>query len=990
MNTYKRNFFDEAHNILRQQGYRNYIINLLPNGKWSGNEYIVKNPTRHDNKPGSFTINSNSGKWADFATDNKGNDLIGLTAYILGISSVEACHHIGVPKLEKQTLKTTINAHTEAKNTDTNISITDIEKLTDEDIERLEQTAIAEFDRNKPAEEKGEPSRGVPKLTEKNLGRRVKDRFKGGKLSFYHYYSSKGVVMGCVVRCDKNLAGDKHKSFAMYSYDHIKKQWQSSWSIEGKPLYNLPEIVVRPDAPVLIVEGEKTAEAASILFPDYVVTTSCNGAASPKKTNWSYLSGRDVIISPDNDAGGAKYARVVNDILLSHSVNSIKGLDVKKLGRFKIIDNMLHSRGGVVPDKYDLADCLDDGWTSQLIKEHQEHQDFTPFFEVIKDVQAIRELAQAGEEVFFINGANYKLNPKTSNLWWEKVKEDKRSSEIVKTWISLSGYIKPLYCMKDADGDHGLLVEVATRRDEKVECFFTRDEIATEKDTVKLLLKKGLAIPHLKNDYTYALNFYLNNFEPKKQAIGVNKAGWQNEKAYILPFIDDKRNTYRVESEGNKDEYILQQKGVISRELQKKGTLEEWQRTVGEVSRNNHLHCFAIMAALTAPILKLMNEEGGFFHFVGASSLGKSSILQLAMSVWGNTEMGTFRATDNNLEGICKEANDGAIFLDEMGECEADALSRIVYMVANGATKGRADKTGNARAITHFKVLALSSGEKGIEEKLAEKKLHAKAGQLLRMGELDADRGAGLATFDRLNINPDTGERFTDGAVQAEYLKHHARENCGVVIDAFMTELVKELDRYIVAIGRFREAWTKQLNRTKRQPEIDRMIKRLSIIYAGGMVASNIGILPYKDYEIQECLNSIFKNWLNRRGGDASHEYNVIIKNLYNLCIAQQHARFTNSHPSEEERPNLVKDHAGFYKKECGELTEFWIRPRAFDSDVLKGSDKKVFLRLLVKGEYLLQGNDKKNVKVERPKNEPPQRFYVVPFKALIDTQKKN
>ena len=1002
-NNYKRDFFAEAHTLLKQQGYKNYITKLLPSGKWVGNEYEIKNPTRSDNKPGSFRINGVTGKWSDFATNDSGNDPISLTAYIKGISQVEACHYIGVPRLEKNTAKTSVKAHIVANTNNKNNPTVEDAELTDEAILESEQEAIANIDTNKPTEEEiAELGLNVPELTENNLSRRTKDRFKNGKLSFYHYYSSKNVPVGCVVRCDKDVAGDKYKSFAMHSYDYIKKQWQASWSVEGKPLYNLPEIVARPDATVLIVEGEKTAEAAKQLFPDYVVTTSCSGAGSPRKTNWSHLSGRDVIISPDNDAGGAKYARVVNEILLAHSVNSIQGLDVKKLGRFKIENSQPKARGERVPDKYDLADCLADGWTSELIKKYQEHEDFAPFFEVIKDVQAVRELKQEGEEILHIKGVNYKLNSKTSNLWWEKVKEDKRSGEIIKTWLSLCGYIKPLYCMEDIEGDHGLLVEIVTRRDKKVECFFSRDEIATEKDTIKLLLKKGLSIPHLKTDYTYALNFYLNNFEPQDRAIGISKAGWQHEKAYILPFVEEPRNTYKVPIKDKSAEYILQQKGVISRELQKKGSLEEWQRTVGAVTRGNHLHCFAIMAALTAPILKLMNEEGGFFHFIGASSIGKSSILQVAMSVWGNTEMGTFRATDNNLEGICKEANDGAIFLDEMGECEADALSRIVYMVANGVTKGRADKSGNARAITHFKVLALSSGEKGIEEKLAEKKLYAKAGQLLRMGELDADRGKGLAIFDVLNINPDTNEQFKSGAEQAEYLKAHARENCGVVIDAFFTELVKELDRYITAIGKFKEYWTKKLNRTTRQPEIDRMIKRLSTVYATGMVASTVGILPYKDHEIEGCLNSIFENWLNRRGGDASYEYNVIIKNLYNLCIGNQHSRFQDA-DGRKNASTFIKDKAGFFKEDeevesstvnsFGEkevtykytLREFWIRPKDFDVYVLKGSDRKTFLPLLVKNGYLLKDSNGKYSVKRQPKNEPPQRFYVIPFEALLD-----
>ena len=158
--------------------------------------------------------------------------------------------------------------------------------------------------------------------------------------------------------------------------------------------------------------------------------------------------------------------------------------------------------------------------------------------------------------------------------------------------------------------------------------------------------------------------------------------GWQgNNTAYTLPFVDEPRNCYNTKQAGeNPPEYILQQKSATSRILKKKGTLEEWKRTVGEVCRSNHLHTFAILTSLTAPALKLLNEEGGFFHYVGSTSIGKSTILNIAKSVWGFKDLGSFRSTDNSLESICKNSNDGAMFLDEMGQVDADALFNIVYM----------------------------------------------------------------------------------------------------------------------------------------------------------------------------------------------------------------------------------------------------------------------------------------------------------------------
>ena len=199
MNTYERDFFAEAHTLLKQQGYKNYITKLLPSGKWQGNEYVVKNPTRNDNKAGSFRINGVTGAWSDFATNDAGKDLIGLTSYIKGISPVDACYYIGVLRLEKNTAKTSSETHTVANiNNKNNSTVEDIQ-LTDEGMLELEQEAIANVDTDKPTEEAEELSFNVPELTENNLGRWIKDRFKDGQLSFYHYYSSKNVPVGCVV-----------------------------------------------------------------------------------------------------------------------------------------------------------------------------------------------------------------------------------------------------------------------------------------------------------------------------------------------------------------------------------------------------------------------------------------------------------------------------------------------------------------------------------------------------------------------------------------------------------------------------------------------------------------------------------------------------------------------------------------------------------------------------------------------------------------------
>jgi len=60
---------------------------------------------------------------------------------------------------------------------------------------------------------------------------------------------------------------------------------------------------------VVICEGEKAADAATRLLPDFVAVCSPNGSKSAAKADWSQMRGRSVSAWPDADAAGAAYAQ---------------------------------------------------------------------------------------------------------------------------------------------------------------------------------------------------------------------------------------------------------------------------------------------------------------------------------------------------------------------------------------------------------------------------------------------------------------------------------------------------------------------------------------------------------------------------------------------------------------------------------------------------------------------------------------------------------
>lgn len=66
----------------------------LPDGKRVGAEWVARNPLRADRRAGSFKVNLHTGRWADFATGDKGGDPVSLAAYLANIGQVEAAREL--------------------------------------------------------------------------------------------------------------------------------------------------------------------------------------------------------------------------------------------------------------------------------------------------------------------------------------------------------------------------------------------------------------------------------------------------------------------------------------------------------------------------------------------------------------------------------------------------------------------------------------------------------------------------------------------------------------------------------------------------------------------------------------------------------------------------------------------------------------------------------------------------------------------------------
>lgn len=133
---------------------------------------------------------------------------------------------------------------------------------------------------------------------------------KSSKVSgLWKYHFPDGKPAFAVVRLDGS-------SGKIYMQAHpVSGGWQTGGIESDRPLYRLSDLPKDLAIPVIVVEGEKCADALQSFLDsnDFKawVTTPSQGAQSPQKTDWSTLAGRSITILPDNDQAGAGFAQTV-------------------------------------------------------------------------------------------------------------------------------------------------------------------------------------------------------------------------------------------------------------------------------------------------------------------------------------------------------------------------------------------------------------------------------------------------------------------------------------------------------------------------------------------------------------------------------------------------------------------------------------------------------------------------------------------------------
>lgn len=923
------------------------LSNWLPGGKRvdGGKEYTAPNPTRNDKHAGSLKISLTKGTWADFATGDKGGDLIDLVRYLESCSDVDASQKL-------------------------------IEFL------RIDAgTVISAQSANKPATAEWQAVLPIP--AEAMAKCPNKHRQHGVPSKVWCYRNSQGEPLMVLYRFD--IAGNPEepakKVFAPLTWCIRGAQGRAQWRWQGlaepRPLLRLDELDNKPDAPVILCEGEKAADAAQVLLPSYVATCWPNGSNSWHKADFTPLQGRGVLLWPDNDASGAKCMQAVAAKLaeIGCEVQTIE-LSVFKRKPMLKGETPSFAKGGRWGDGDDAADALEKGWTAAhfaLLAGTGElfgaSNQSTP--SVVEVVNAKPSKAEKGKA-----RTSRELLPIGFRLTEEGVfyaTEDGEARPVCSP-------LEILARTRDEKGHNwGLLVEFDDPDGEKKRWNIPARTMTGDfgKDVLGPLVDMGLRLAgsrsgrHARND----LQSYLQGFDSSQRARLVTRLGWHNN-AFLLP---DRQI-------GQHGEHLhFYDAGAQLPPINEAGTLEQWQSQIGALCVGNHRLAFVVSTAFAGPLLHLLGHESGGFHLYGDSSGGKTTHLQVAASVYGGPRLvRSWRSTDNALESIAAAHSDGLLILDEIGMCDARIIGETVYMLGNGTGKARANDRGQVgRTVQEWRLLFLSTGEKTLAQHMAEANKELKAGMEVRMLAVPANASKGLGMFDTLC-------GFEDAAALSDALKLRVSKFYGTPLTAFLEALCApgKLPGLVSIMRRTVEQFIAQNLPASASGQVQRAALRFGLAGAAGELATALGVTGWPDGAALTAARVCLHAWLAERGGAGNMEGEAIMARLRQIIERFGESRFTRwesvAAKIDEHGPRTI-DRLGFRKTmEHGmgdtmhTTITYYVLPEAWRSEVFRGMNITAVNRELIERGILQSGKDGKASCTVRLPGMGMQRCYVV------------
>lgn len=390
---------------------------------------------------------------------------------------------------------------------------------------------------------------------------------------------------------------------------------------------------------------------------------------------------------------------------------------------------------------------------------------------------------------------------------------------------------------------------------------------------------------------------YLSLCRPEVERISVSQTGW-------APTQDDSLIFVRPGQATHGDYFFQPEKYARTTDsVRQAGTLQDWN------SNNFSLDpypLFMICASLAAPLIKWAGMPSAGINIYGETTSGKTTLLQLAASVWGDgsepsgrSYINRWNMTANALEAFAAGHNDLPSIFDELASMEDRSSQGLVYDLSGGQGKAAMDSARNLKKQRQWTTFLISSGEISMLEKLQQSqfgKKHAKAGAVLRIIDLLIEEGA-IRSADESDRIKRTCSRYY-GTLGPAYID-------GIVNLFTKTKLQKTVqkaqDEALVRI-------TQSVSVNKVQ---QRALKIFALVEVAGLLLVHLKLIPDLTIDdIRSAIDSVAGAWIPEAQDITDGKRTI--KSIRDFILANRDSRFKlvnvdGSIPSsEKDKQNLA------------------------------------------------------------------------------------
>ncbi|WP_273432284.1 DUF927 domain-containing protein [Chitinibacter tainanensis] len=544
-----------------------------------------------------------------------------------------------------------------------------------------------------------------------------------------------------------------------------------------------------------------------------------------------------------------------------------------------------------------------------------------------------------------VSGGSFKLNQR--GVWFVPDQSDDGAGDGGNVW--LSERLKVIAQVRDVDDlEWAVRVELQDMDGNIKEHTIPWKRLSSDQSTAILdeLTAMGLAISFTLQHKRWLVQ-YLQTARDAPRARLVPATGWFKETgAFVLP----------AEIIGDAGEWLIYD-GSLKVPVLASGLPDTWRDGVARYAVGNPLLLLTLGAAFAAPLMGMAGLDSGGFHIVGASKKGKSTVCDLAASVYGKPEdyRQTWSATAAGLEYTTAAFNHLPLLLDEISQADAKGVGRMVYMLSQGKGKARGRDTGGVRDLTRWRCFILSNGENDLASVIKEGGGKINAGQEVRFIGLSADRKHGA--FDDLH-------GFTDAPALCKHMALTAAANHGSIGREYLALLAGadrvELKAQIhAAMAKF----AKDAVPLGASNQVSHASQYFALCGFAGELAASLGLVDWTTGTAWAAARVMYADWLSIRGGAGDGEDKAILRQVKLFFERYGLARFQGWNDEKnttfDEKSAIRPDNCGFRKTveidaidEDGQprLSEatYYVFPNAWRSVILEGLDLKRANKLLL------------------------------------------